>query len=97
MPTNEFWYGDPRLLEVYQKAYLRDKSYTAWLHGAYIFEANSKISYNANRTKKSDPVENYNDWRDPVRKPPISKERAENKFRKAQTEQNLWLRNMMNR
>ena len=96
MPLSEFWYGDPRLLGVYQKAYMRDKSYTAWLNGVYIFESNSKSTHNANRTKRSDPVEKYNDWKDPTPNPPIAKERVEEKFRKTQVEQNLWLHNMIN-
>ena len=97
MPLNEFWYGDVRLLGVYQKAYMRDKSYTAWLNGAYIFEANSKAIANGNRVKRSDPVQNYENWKDPIPKPKMAKERIEEKFRKSQANQNLWLHNMINK
>ena len=96
MPLEEFWHGDLRLLEVYQKAYIRDKSYTAWLNGARIFEANSKVSANANRTKRSDKVEQYDEWKDPIKsKYELDKENLEIEFRNSQVEQNAWLHNML--
>lgn len=78
---------------------MRDKSYTAWLNGARIFEANSKVSENANRTKKTDKVEQYSDWKDPFekKKPKITQENLESEFRKEQFDQNAWLHNMMNK
>lgn len=94
MPLDEFWHGDMRLFDCYQKAYLRDKSYTAWLNGAYIFEANSKAICNGNRTKRTDPVETYDDWKDPMErfdKTRITIENVEEEFRKQQVEQNAWL------
>lgn len=93
MPLDEFWHGDLRLLEAYQKAYIRDKSYTAWLNGAYIFEANSKVSHNANRAKKSDKVEEYSQWKDPIakKKKIITRENLEVEFRKEQFGLNAWL------
>lgn len=99
MPIDEFWHGDLRLLEAYQKAYYRDKTYTAWLNGARIFEANSKVSANANSTKKTDKVEQYSDWKDPFekKKPKITQENLESEFRKEQFDQNAWLHNMMNK
>ncbi len=99
MPLDEFWHGDLRLLEAYQKAYMRDKSYTAWLNGARIFEANSKVSANANRTKKSDKVEQYDDWKDPFenKKKVITNENIESEFRKEQFNQNSWLHDMINK
>lgn len=98
MPLQEFWHGDIRLLEAYRKAYLRDKSYTAWLIGAHTFEANSKAVANGNRTKQSDPVQQYADWKDPIENKEvaaISKESREREFRNLQAQQNLWLHNMM--
>jgi hypothetical protein len=89
-----------RCLEARQKAYMRDKSYTAWLNGARIFEANSKVSANANRTKKTDKVEQYDDWKDPVQtksKTIITQENLESEFRQSQADQNAWLHNMMNK
>ena len=98
MPLDQFWHGDLRLLEAYQKAYIRDKSYTAWLNGAYVFEADSKATYNGNRSKKSDPVEQYGEWKDPVkttRKRLTTKENVEQEFRNLQAQQNSWLHDML--
>jgi hypothetical protein len=100
MPLEEFWHGDIRLLDAYQKAYIRDKSYTAWINGASIFEANSKVSINSNRTKKSDKVEQYGDWKDPCetkRKVKITEENLESEFRQEQFNQNAWLHNALNK
>ena len=99
MPLDEFWHGDIRLLEAYQKAYIRDKTYTAWINGSRIFEANSKVSANANRTKKTDKVEQYSEWKDPIgkKKKIITNENLEEEFRKEQFGQNSWLHNIMNK
>ena len=90
----EFWYGDPALLTVAQIAYMRDKSYTAWLQGAKNFEAYSKALSNSNRAKKTDKVLQYDDWVDPIvkyTKTKLTKEELEAEFRKQQIEQNEWL------
>ena len=100
MPLNEFWHGDVRLLEAYEKAYLRNKSYTAWLNGVYIFEATNKAVSNGNRTKKSDPIEQYNDWVDPIKKKQktqITQENLESEFRTSQANQNAWLRSILHK
>lgn len=99
MSLDEFWHGDIRLFGVYQKAYLRDKSYTAWINGSRAFEAHSKAVNNGNRTKKSDPIEQYNEWEDPIpkKKRYIAPEDVEQEFRNSQIEQNSWLRGMMNK
>lgn len=100
MPLDEFWHGDLRLFEAYQKAYIRDKSYTAWINGVYIFEANSKVSANANRTKRTDPVLQYESWKDPVetkRKTTTTKEELEIEFRSTQANQNAWLHDILNK
>ncbi len=100
MPLDEFWHGDIRLLDAYQKAYRRDKSYTAWLNGAYVFEATNKAVANGNRTKKSDPYEQYGEWKDPVEtkeKTTITHENLEQEFRQSQTNQNAWLHNILHK
>lgn len=88
-----------RCLEARQKAYMRDKSYTAWLNGARMFEVNSKVTANANRTKKSDKVEQYDDWKDPFenKKKKITQENLESEFRKEQFNQNSWLHDMLSK
>ena len=98
MSLEEFWHGDPRLLRAYQISYIRDKSYTAWINGVYIFEANSKSLANSNRTKKSDKIEQYNDWKDPVEtktKADINRENLEKEFRTSQAMQNSWLHKVL--
>lgn len=100
MPIDEFWHGDIRLLKAYQIAYQRDKSYTAWLNGAKIFEAASKAVYNGNRSKQSDPVLQYDDWKDPVetkQKVEITRDNLEQEFRQSQKNQNAWLRSILNK
>jgi hypothetical protein len=99
MPLNEFWHGDLRLFEAYQIAYIRDKSYTAWLNGVRIFEANSKISHNENRAKPSDKVLQYDDWKDPIEskyKYTMTADEVEQEFRNTQAAQNGWLNNLLN-
>jgi hypothetical protein len=93
MPLHEFWHGDMRLLQAYEKAYKRDKSYTAWINGAHIFEASSKAISNGNRTRQSDPVLEYGDWKDPIQKPKpkITEENIEVEFRKQQADVMAWL------
>ena len=98
MPLNEFWYGDIRLLDVYQKAYLRDKSYSAWLEGKYNSIAYGITIANAFAKKGTQPKE-YPNWIDPipsVSRETITHENIEQKFREAQISQNLWLRNKIN-
>jgi hypothetical protein len=94
MPVDEFWHGDMRLLKSYQMAYYRNISYSSWLQGYYNFEAYSKALSNSNRSKKTDPVAQYSQWRDPMadlNKPKITKENLEEEFRKEQIRQNDWL------
>jgi hypothetical protein len=97
-PLDEFWHGDMRLLKARQIAYYRDKTYTAWINGSRTFEANSKVSANANRTKKTDKVEQYSsEWKDPFekKKKRITHENLESEFRKEQFNQNSWLHNIL--
>lgn len=98
MPLDEFWHGDMRLLECYQKAYYRDKSYTAWLNGAYVFEAQSKVIYNGFGRSKGQKAQQYNDWVDPVpqkEKPQMNIDDVELEYRISQAEQQNWFANML--
>ena len=99
MTYEQFWYDDTRLLSVYQKAYLRDKSYTAWVQGQNNAIAFSIAIANAFAKKGAKPVE-YPKWKDPIPNKPIwvaDKNDNEKKFREAQANQNLWLHNMINK
>ena len=67
MPLNEFWYGDIRLLKVYQIAYYRDVSYKCWLQGQYDLAAFSVVMANAFSKNGSKQAE-YPKWKDPMEK-----------------------------
>lgn len=97
MPLNDFWHGDIRLLNVYQKAYLRHTSYTAWLNGQYNSVAHSISLANGFATKGQKPKE-FPKWKDPVEvmsKPKITKDNIEEEFRKEQARQAGWLHNLL--
>lgn len=99
MPLNEFWHGDMRLLEVYQKAYLRNVSYTAWLNGNYAMVAHSLSLSNA-FAKKGEETKEFPQWKDPIpkiSKVKITKENREIEARKEQLRQNAWFANMLHK
>ena len=86
-------------MEVYQKAYMRNISYNAWLNGQYNHIAYSVVLSNAFAKKGTKQVE-YPQWTDPMQrfnKPIITKDNLEYEFRKSQAEQAMWLRNMLNK
>lgn len=94
MPLDEFWHGDVRLLEAYQKAYMRNVSYTAWFNGMYNRIAVEIGAKNALITKKSEHIDTWIDFVDPVIKTiddGITKENLEEHYRVQQAEQNAWL------
>lgn len=93
MPLDEFWHGDMRLLSAYQKAHIRNQSYTAWLQGQYNYAAYGVVMANA-FAKKGAKKEEYPSWVDPTEKlfkPKITRENVEQEFRKQQAQQNAWL------
>ena len=99
MPINEFWYGDTRLLGVYQKSFLRNQSYNAWLQGQYNFIAYNVVMANA-FAKKGAKLQEYPKWKDPIPKPRteiITKQNLEQKFRESQVKQNSWLHNILHK
>lgn len=99
MPLDTFWHGDMRLLEVYQKAYMRNANYITWLQGSYNrFAVQIGVS-NALATKESEKIKNWLDYKDPVEqmvdKPKITKENLEQEFRKQQCSQTAWISNIL--
>lgn len=93
MPLDEFWHGDMRLLEVYQKAYLRHQSQVAWRQGYYNFIAHSLSLGNAFAEKGKKPKD-YPEWQDPVAKlakPKITQENIDEEFMKQQDLESAWL------
>ena len=65
------------------------------MNGQHVFEGVSKAIYNGfGRKKSSDKSEQYDNWKDPIKKfekPKITKENAETEFRKQQAAQMAWL------
>ena len=100
MPLDEFWHGDIRLFDAYRKAYIRDVCYKAWKQGDYnriAFEIGAK---NAMATKKSEHINDWIEFKDPLEKlekPKITNENLEQEFRKQQVLQNAWLHNILNK
>lgn len=95
MPLNEFWHGDTRLLTCYQKAYILDKSYTAWINGRYN-EVSHSIALNNGFSRKGKAIK-YPDWSPPrlEEKPKITNDNIEVEFRKRQAQQAGWLHEML--
>lgn len=91
MTPTQFWFGDLKLLNRYQTAYMRNKSYEAWLHGYYVFEAMSKAIYNSFGRKQGDEPQQYGKWVEPFERIKQANETLEEKFRREQYEQNAWL------
>lgn len=98
MPLDEFWHGDMRLLEVYQKAYMRDVSYKCWLQGQYNFMAFGITMANSFAKKGAKPKE-YPEWKDPFEgiKERVTAENLEKKQRDLQKNQNNFIRSLLNK
>lgn len=101
MSLNEFWYGDMRLLDVYQKAYMRDVSYRSWVNGNYTTVAHSIALSNA-FAKKGQKQQEYPKWQDPIEKigikqDKITKDNLEQKFREQQIAQQDWLSSVLHK
>ena len=93
MPSDEFWHGDMRLLEVYRKAYEKDKAYTTWLNGKFNHIAFGVVLSNA-LAKKGSTSQEYPKWEEinlNFDKPKINKEDVEKEYRLQQIEQQSWL------
>lgn len=56
MTEEQFWHGDLRLLQVYQKSYYRDLYYQAYISGFYNNIAVSVSLGNAFRKKGQKPI-----------------------------------------
>lgn len=93
MPLNEFWYGDMRLLQVYQKAYMRNVSYTAWCNGNYAMVAYSLALSNA-FAKKGERMKEFPKWKDPMEqldRPTITEDNIEEQHRNLQCRQEAFI------
>lgn len=102
MPLNEFWHGDMRLLTVYQKAYYRDKQYSAWWNGQYVQVGVYNAVFNNINAKTESDLKTYPKYEDFTEKlyaraepKKITKENIEEEFRQEQLRQQQWVRNLL--
>ena len=88
-PLDEFWHGDMRCLEARRKAYIRDVCFRAWKQADYDRIAMEIGAKNALATKKSERIDKWIDFTDPIEK--IKKANAKpNDLSVEQHNQNMW-------
>lgn len=98
MCTDEFWHGDKRLFEVYQKAYYRRLYESAWLSGLYVNIAVQNTAGNMFAKKGAKPLEYPREPFDPFKqKKIITKDNLESEQRDLQKKQNDFIRSIMNK
>lgn len=73
MTVEQFWHNDPKLLNLYQRAYITDTSYKAWAYGQHNYIAYSVALSNAFASKKDKKID-YPKWENPFDK--IQKQKA---------------------
>lgn len=99
MSEYQFWHDDIRLLSVYQKAYIRNKSYTAWVQGQYSCAALEVVLFNAFKKEGAEP-KNYPEYKDAFEKfnkEKLTQEEKEKQFRDTQIQQSNWINYLLKR
>ena len=94
MSLNQFWYGDMRLLEVYNIAYMRSTTHLAWMNGNYNRIATEIGARNALITKKQDHIDKWVDYTDPIERmvgASLTNSDKEKIFRQKQIADQNWL------
>ena len=95
-PLDEFWHGDMRCLEARRKAYIRDVCFRAWKQADYNRIATEIGAKNALITKKSEHIDKWIDFDDPIEKIEKARAKAEQKDNNVtQHNQNMWFYNML--
>lgn len=96
MSVDEFWHGDKRLFEVYQKAYYSRLYETAWLNGLYVNIAVQNTAGNLLAKKGAKPLEYPQEPYNPfVKKKAVTSENLESEYRDLQKNQNDFIRNLL--
>lgn len=96
MSPNEFWHGDIRLFEVYQKGYYKNVSYTAWCNGRENLTAHGLALKGAfGGLKKSDTYPNWEDLSEKLYKPKPKVKNVEEEFRQQQSRQVSWIASLI--
>ena len=91
MTPEQFWYDDARLFNVYEKAYYRNITYTAWVQGHYTMFATERGARNALASKQSEIDRNWVEYIDPVEKK--TKQKPKKHDREEQRNQENWVLN----
>lgn len=101
MSLDEFWYGDIRLLDAYQKAYYRNSCYNAWLIGSNMNVALNKFFNNFNAKNRGQIDWEWVEFKDPMEKlkksKTISKENMEVEFRRRQAQDKEFVQKILHR
>lgn len=96
MGTSEFWHGDKRLFDAYQKSYYRRLYETAWVNGLYVNTAVQNMAGNMFAKKGAKPLEYPPEPVDPFKqKKVITKENLESEYRDLQKQQNNFIRSLL--
>ncbi len=96
MRTDEFWHGDKRLLNAYQKAHYRRTYETAWINGLYVNIAIQNTAGNMFAKKGAKPLEYPHEPFDPFKeKKIITSENLESEYRDLQKNQNEYIRSLL--
>lgn len=95
MTADEYWHGEPKLLEAYYKTYMESLHQEAHIHGYYQFIAVSTALSNAFREKGKKPV-SYIEKPIDIFKKKVSKQEVDNENRRAFNYQANWLNALSN-
>ena len=97
MSVEQFWHEDPKLFEVYEKAYYRNLSYTAWLNGKYIFMS-VQLGVSNCLVDKESKMQDYIDYKDPFpqKEDKVTKDNVEEKHRNLMVQEAEWLNKLLN-
>lgn len=94
MSTEEFWHGDKKLYNAYQKSYYIGLHEQSWLNGLYVNVALCNLASNIFAKKGAKALEYPNKPYNPFEKKPekITNENLEERFRELMFNNSNWLK-----
>ena len=94
MSVGDFWHGDKRLFNAYQKAYYTGLHEKSWLDGLYVNVALCNLAGNIFAKKGAKALQYPDKPFNPFEKKPekITKENLEDKFRELMFNNSNWLK-----
>jgi hypothetical protein len=101
MTVEQFWHQEPKLLNLYQKAYMNDVSFKAHTYGKNNCIAYSIALSNAFASEKDKKLD-YPKWESPFdkiqkQKAKITNENLSQKYLEEKISQKQWLNKMLNK